>query len=140
MGQQPKWSARLERDVHVKLFHVEWSRIALKDEVGRERIENQRKITEVGHCELKQVSQPKRCTIQALKSGEHFWVAEASDNKGVKTISVISQFLYGGRGGSWMEREGALVDLRLTHETPKIGDQIGVLVEGPMKSLRPGSL
>ena len=119
------------RDMEIKLFHVTWSRIALKDEVGRERIESQRKITEVGRCDLKAVSTPKVCTLRPLQSGEHIWVAEAKDDRGIKTMTAISTYLYGGSDGTWREREGSQIDLRLTNERPVIGEEIGVLVESP---------
>jgi alpha-2-macroglobulin len=120
------------QSLEVTLLQVKWVKIAIIDEIGRDQVENQRRLVKVGSCRLEQVSTPQTCTLKPTGSGEHFWVAHGSDEQGRKTYSIINTYLY-GTAGSWRENQGHYVDLKLTTATPKIGDLLGVLIENPFK-------
>ena len=127
------------REVEVNLFQVQWVKIASKDEIGRDEVQNQQKLVKIGTCRLKQVSTPQTCSLKPSQSGEHLWIARSLDPKGQETYNILNTYVYGSYG-SWREREGNELKLRLTSKQPKIGEELGVLIENPFLRLRYGSL
>ena len=118
------------QDIELSLFQVQWVKIASKDEIGRDEVQNQQKLVKVGTCQLNQVSTPQTCVLKPNQSGKHIWIARSLEAKGKETYSMISTYTYGSYG-SWREREGNDLKLRLTTKQPKIGEELGVLIESP---------